>query len=119
MELEKDQLIKLYTLMLKTRKLDILLVDGLKQGKLVGFYHSGQGEEAVGVGGCTFLREDDFIYAHHRGHGLSYIVAKGADPKGFLAEHYGSGCIDRASAVWVCYQPGDSGKYPDGAECST
>jgi TPP-dependent pyruvate/acetoin dehydrogenase alpha subunit len=89
MELNKDQLIKLYTTLVRVRKIDDLTCRGLREGKVLGFFHSGQGEEAVGVGGCTFLRKDDFIYAHHRGHGLAYIMAKGADPKGFLAEHYG------------------------------
>lgn len=90
MELEKDQLIKLYTLMLKTRKLDILLVDGLKQGKLVGFYHSGQGEEAVSIGGCTFnMRDDDYLYPHHRAHGLGFQLARGISPKGWVAQHHG------------------------------
>jgi TPP-dependent pyruvate/acetoin dehydrogenase alpha subunit len=89
MELGKNQLIKLYTNLVRVRKIDELTCKGLLEGKVLGFYHSGQGEEAVGVGGCTFLREDDFIYAHHRGHGLAYIIAKGAEPHGFLAEHYG------------------------------
>ena len=89
MELDKDQLIQLYTTMVRVRKFDDLTCRGLREGKVPGFFHSGEGEEAVGVGGASFLREDDFIYAHHRGHGLAYLVAKGADPKTFLAEHYG------------------------------
>jgi pyruvate dehydrogenase E1 component alpha subunit len=89
MKLDKDQLIELYTNLVRARKLDELTCKGLQEGRVLGFYHSGQGEEAVPVGGCTFLREDDYIYAHHRGHGLAYILSKGASPMGFLAEHYG------------------------------
>ena len=89
MELSKEQLIKLYTNLVRARKLDEVTCQGLREGKVLGFFHSGQGEEAVPVGGCTFLREDDYIYAHHRGHGLAYILSKGAKPHGFLAEHYG------------------------------
>ena len=89
MALEKEQVTKLYTNMVRARKLDEVVVKGLQEGKVVGFFHSGQGEEAVGVGGCTFLRQDDYIYTHHRGHGIPYFLSKGAPAKEFLAEHYG------------------------------
>ena len=89
MKLEKEQLIKLYTNLVRTRKMDELVVRALAEGKVTGFFHSGQGEEAVGVGGCSFLRKDDYIYPHHRGHGLAHTISKGASPKGFFAEHCG------------------------------
>lgn len=89
MALEKEQLIQLYTNLVRTRKMDELVVKSLMEGKVVGFYHSGQGSEAVGVGACSFLRDDDFVYPHHRGHGIGYMLAKGADIKSYLAEHYG------------------------------
>jgi len=89
MALTKEQLITLYTNLLKARKADEMVVKGLQEGKVVSFFHSGQGSEAVGVGVCAFLRPDDYLYAHHRGHGLAYLLSKGASLKGFLAEHYG------------------------------
>jgi len=89
MTLEKEQLVTLYTNMVRARKADEVIVKGLSEGKVVSFYHSGQGEEAVGVGGCAFLRKDDYIYAQHRGHGIAHVLSKGASPKGFIAEHYG------------------------------
>jgi len=89
MALSKEQLIKLYTNLVRARKADEVCVKGLHEGKVVCFFHSGQGEEAVGVGGCTFLRKDDYIYAQHRGHGIAHTLGKGASPKGFIAEHYG------------------------------
>lgn len=89
MKLEKEQLIKLYTNMVRARKADEMCVKGVYDGKVVCFFHSGQGEEAVGVGACTFLRKDDYLYPHLRGHGIAYILAKGGSPKGHLAEHYG------------------------------
>lgn len=90
MELDRDQLVTLYRLMLRARKLDELMVNGLKTGKMVGFYHSGQGEEAVPVGACTFnLREDDYVYPHHRGHAIGFTLARGVSPKTFVAMHYG------------------------------
>lgn len=89
MTLEKEQLIRLYTNLVRARKLDETVVRGIAEDKTVAFFHSGQGEEAVGVGGCTFLRKGDYIYPHHRGHGVAHALSKGMSPKGFLAEHFG------------------------------
>lgn len=89
MKLEKEQLIKLYTNMVRARKVDETVVKGLYDGKTLSFFHSGQGEEAIGVGGCTFLRKDDYVGGSHRGHGIAHSISKGASPKGFIAEHYG------------------------------
>ena len=78
MKLQKKHLKTFYTLMNRTRKLDELLVESLQEGKLVGFYHSGQGEEAVGVGACTFnMKDDDYLYPHHRAHALGFSLARG------------------------------------------
>lgn len=89
MALTKEQLVMLYTNMVRARKADETIVKGLQEGKVVSFYHSGQGSEAVGVGVCSFLRDDDYLYPHHRGHGLAYIIGKRASLKSFIAEHYG------------------------------
>lgn len=89
MTLDREQLVALYTNLVRARKLDETVVKGIAEGKTVSFFHSGQGEEAVGVGGCTFLRTDDYIYYQHRGHGGAHILAKGGSPKRFIAEHYG------------------------------
>ena len=89
MALEKEQLILLYTNMVRARKMDETVIKGLQEGKVVSFYHSVQGSEAVGVGVCTFLRDDDYLYPHHRGHGIAYHIGKRADVGAFLAEHYG------------------------------
>jgi len=74
--------------MVRIRKLDELLVKAFYDKKF-SRYHSQQGQEAVGVGVCTFLRKDDYLYYTHRGHGLGELVSKGFSPKAFVAEHYG------------------------------
>ncbi len=89
MKLGKKELIKLYTNMVRVRKMDALCIQSLQSGKIQLFYHSCQGEEAVGVGACTFLNKDDYIYHTHRGHGILHALPKGIDPKAFIAEHYG------------------------------
>jgi pyruvate dehydrogenase E1 component alpha subunit len=89
MKLENEDLIKLYTNMVLARKLDEIVIRSMQEGKVVSFYHSGQGSEALGVGVSTFLRPDDFLWPHHRGHGIAYLVGKGSPLGDFLAEHYG------------------------------
>jgi len=89
MTLSNEDLLRLYTNLVRARRIDETVVKGIAEGKTIAFYHSGQGEEAVGVGGCTFLRPDDYIYPHHRGHGVAHTISKGMSPKAFIAEHYG------------------------------
>ena len=89
MKLEKEQLIKLYTNLVRARVFDQAAISMMAEGKFMGFFHSAYGEEAPGVGGCTFLREDDYIYPHHRGHGIPHMCGKGASVKAFFAEHCG------------------------------
>lgn len=101
MQLTNEQLATLYANLVRSRRLDEKLVQGISEGKTVSFFHSGQGEEAVGVGGCSFLRPDDYIYFHHRGHGIPHILAKGGSARELLAEHYGkaSGSCNGIGAI--------------------
>lgn len=89
MKLEKDQLKKLYVNLVRTRAFDQAAVRWMAEGKLLSFFHPAFGGEAPGVGGTTFLRPDDVIYPHLRGHGLPHLIGKGADPKTYMAEHCG------------------------------
>ncbi|MEW6265968.1 MAG: thiamine pyrophosphate-dependent dehydrogenase E1 component subunit alpha [Thermodesulfobacteriota bacterium] len=89
MALTKEQLLTLYTNLVRTRAFDQTFVRRLTEGKLLGFFHPADGGEAPGVGACSFLRKDDFLYPHIRGHGLPHMISKGADPKLYLAEHTG------------------------------
>ena len=57
------------------------------RGKIVGALHSYAGEEAVAVGVCANLRDDDYVVGTHRSHG--HCIAKGADPKRIMAEVMG------------------------------
>ncbi|MDG8484014.1 thiamine pyrophosphate-dependent enzyme, partial [Streptococcus pneumoniae] len=57
------------------------------KGILPGFVHLYAGEEAVAVGVCAHLNEQDSITSTHRGHG--HCIAKGCDLKGMMAEIYG------------------------------
>ncbi len=90
MGLDKKQKLELYTNMVRVRALDEFLVDAYFTKKLAGpFYHSQQGQEAIGVGVCTFLNEDDYVWYTHRGHGICEVLSKGVPARQIVAEHYG------------------------------
>lgn len=84
--LENQDLIKLYTNMVRIRKTDEYMGDLSLEGRLP-MYHSPLGQEAIGVGAATFLRKDDYLFVTHRGHGIQYALAKGVPIKDVAAEH--------------------------------
>ncbi len=57
------------------------------QGKVMGALHTYIGQEAVGVGVCSHLSDEDYITSTHRGHG--HCISKGADTKRMMAELFG------------------------------
>jgi TPP-dependent pyruvate/acetoin dehydrogenase alpha subunit len=52
--------------------------------EIVGLLHLGIGQEAVAVGTCSQLRQDDYVFGGHRSHG--HAIAKGADINRLMAE---------------------------------
>ncbi len=94
MNLDKGQKIQLYTNLVRVRKVDELMCRALSVGKLPGHWSSQIGQEAVGVGSCTFLRKDDKVFYSHRAHGISTAFPKGVPARAIVAEHYGkaTGC---------------------------
>lgn len=76
-----------YATMLKIRKFEQKVVRLYADGELPGFVHLYIGEEAVAVGVCSNLNDDDFITSTHRGHG--HLIAKGGDVKLMMAELMG------------------------------
>jgi pyruvate dehydrogenase E1 component alpha subunit len=58
-----------------------------RAAEIPGFIHTSLGQEAVAVGVCAALRQDDWIASTHRGHG--HCLAKGADVGGAMAELFG------------------------------
>ena len=57
------------------------------KGQIPGFIHLSTGQEAVSVGVCAALKDDDYIGTTHRGHG--HIIAKGVNLDRMMAELYG------------------------------
>ena len=56
-------------------------------GSVVGALHMYCGEEAVAVGVCGNLRDDDYVLGTHRSHG--HCLAKGAESHRMMAELFG------------------------------
>jgi TPP-dependent pyruvate/acetoin dehydrogenase alpha subunit len=83
----KEQLLEAYRTMRTIREFEERLHVEFATGEIPGFVHLYAGEEAIAVGVCSHLNEDDYIASTHRGHGHS--IAKGCDVKGMMLEIYG------------------------------
>ena len=81
------KLIQMYRLMVRIRQFEEKLVTMFAEGTMPGLAHLYIGEEAVAVGSCSALREDDYIVSTHRGHG--HVIAKGGKTDRMMAELFG------------------------------
>jgi pyruvate dehydrogenase E1 component alpha subunit len=77
----------MYRTMVTIREFDRRAVEEFHAGNIPGVVHAYIGEEAVAVGVCSALRQDDKIVSTHRGHG--HTIAKGADLQRMMAELFG------------------------------
>ncbi|CAN5531133.1 thiamine pyrophosphate-dependent dehydrogenase E1 component subunit alpha [soil metagenome] len=84
---DKDKLLDMYTRMVQIRTFEDAAGKNFADGLVPGFVHLYAGEEAVAVGVCAHLSDDDFITSTHRGHG--HCIAKGVDIPGMVAELMG------------------------------
>ena len=85
--LTKDELVEFYRKMLEIRFFEEKVFELYAQNLVPGTIHLYAGEEAVAVGVCSNLTQDDYITSTHRGHG--HCIAKGADLKRTMAEILG------------------------------
>jgi TPP-dependent pyruvate/acetoin dehydrogenase alpha subunit len=77
----------MYAQMLRIRLFEEQANDLYMSAKMPGLAHLYDGEEAVAVGVCSALRDDDYITSTHRGHG--HCLAKGARADLMFAELLG------------------------------
>ncbi len=82
-ELQRQMLRQMQTI----RRFEERASDDYQNGAIYGVVHCYIGEEAVAVGVCSALNNDDQIISNHRGHG--HCIAKGADLNRMMAELYG------------------------------
>lgn len=90
--LPKDTLLKWYDEMLLIRRFEEKAAQLYGMGKIGGFCHLYNGQEAVATGSVGALRADDYVITAYRDHGLA--ISKGLDPKSLMAELLGkaTGC---------------------------
>src|SRR5487761_2733003 len=72
----RDRWLYLYRQMQRIRLLEDEVNELYMSARMPGLAHLYSGEEAVAVGVCGALRQDDYITSTHRGHG--HCIAKGA-----------------------------------------
>jgi pyruvate dehydrogenase E1 component alpha subunit len=85
--LEKNQLAQMYRKMLEIRLFEEKVYELYGQNLVPGTIHLYAGEEAVAVGVCANLKNNDYIVSTHRGHG--HCIAKGARLDKTMAEILG------------------------------
>lgn len=78
---------ELYRRMLMIRKFEEKVSRLYADSEVPGFVHLYIGEEAVAVGVCHNLNQNDLITSTHRGHG--HLIAKGGDIRLMMAELFG------------------------------
>ncbi len=81
------QWLRMYRQMVSIRVFEEHVNDLYTRALMPGLAHLYTGEEAVAVGICEALRQDDYITSTHRGHG--HCLAKGAAPDRMFAELLG------------------------------
>jgi pyruvate dehydrogenase E1 component alpha subunit len=78
--------------MLLIRRFEERCAEAYAIGKIGGFCHLYIGQEGVGVGAISALREDDYVITSYREHGQA--LARGVSPRAVMAELFGrvDGC---------------------------
>jgi pyruvate dehydrogenase E1 component alpha subunit len=90
--LPRERLLEFLGEMLLIRRFEEKVEERFRAGDLAGFLHACIGQEAVAVGVCRALQEDDLIASTHRAHG--HVLANGTPANEVMAELYGKleGC---------------------------
>jgi pyruvate dehydrogenase E1 component alpha subunit len=91
-DLQPQQKIALYRQMLIIRRFEEKAKQAFMQGKIKGFCHLYNGQEAVAVGTISVLNDDDAVITAYRDH--AHALTRGVDPNACMAELFGkiTGC---------------------------
>ncbi|MCY4023258.1 MAG: thiamine pyrophosphate-dependent dehydrogenase E1 component subunit alpha [Anaerolineaceae bacterium] len=84
---DNEQLMELYTQLLVLRHFDEFCYDLKMKDLIMNGFHPYSGQEAVAVGVCSLLREDDVVFSTHRPQGHS--IAKGSSTRAVFCEMLG------------------------------
>ena len=83
----RELLAELYRKLYTIRAFETQAIRLYRQGLIRCYLHPCIGQEAVAVGVCAALEDQDYIVSTHRGHG--HCIARGADLKRMMAELFG------------------------------
>ena len=83
---------RFYRSLYRIRRVEERIAEVYPSDKIKSPVHLSIGQEAVSVGVCEALREDDVVFGTYRSH--AYYLAKGGDLRKMIAELYGkiTGC---------------------------
>ena len=85
--LPQEILLKWYDEMLLIRRFEEKCAQMYGMGKIGGFCHLYNGQEAIATGSVGAINSDDYVITAYRDHGLA--ISKGLDPRRILAELLG------------------------------
>src|SRR5919107_4609298 len=85
-KLSTDELLEMYYWLKLIRAFDERLSLGVRQGKVRSGVYTGIGQEAIVVGSCFGLREDDWIFPLHRD--LGALLMKGVTARQMMAQMF-------------------------------
>lgn len=90
--LTRTQLLEMHYMMSLLRRFEEKSAEEYTRGKIGGFMHLYIGQEAVGVGSISTLRQEDRVLSSYREHG--HAIIKGMEPRVVMAELFGkiTGC---------------------------
>ena len=86
MALSKERLLKVYEDMVLIRRFEEEVEKYSKNGTIPGFIHLSIGQEAAQAGVIEALRETDYKFPDHRGHGAIVLSSRPEDRKRIMAE---------------------------------
>ncbi len=91
-DLNKNILFELYKDMLLGRKFEDMCAQMYYRGKMFGFVHLYNGQEAISTGIIKLLKPTDYVSSTYRDH--VHALSKGVSPKSVMAELFGkeTGC---------------------------
>ena len=87
MAMTNDQLLHAYRIMERTILTEQRILRLIEDGESRVLFHSGRGQEAIGVGACAALRDDDMLFYSHRG--ITQLLAKGLSLEELLGDFMG------------------------------
>ncbi len=85
--LTRERMMDMFRSMAQIRAFEYRAYELYREGVMRGTTHAYVGEEAIAVGVCSALNQDDTITSTHRGHG--HCIAKGGDVSMMMAELLG------------------------------